>query len=65
MQLFVTVDPQVEVTKVQQTPKPDAQFPSAVPDLLLHSEDEKQVPLTSVEEVEEAPVHWLKNTSLQ
>ena len=44
---------------VQQTPNPEAQFPSAVPPLLVHSVAEKQVPNTSTDE-EDFPVHWLK-----
>ena len=33
---------------MQQTPKPEAQFPSAVPPLSEHSVDEKHVPLLVV-----------------
>jgi len=36
--------PVVETKKMQHTPKPDAQLPLAVPPLLLHSLDVKQVP---------------------
>ena len=44
---------------VQQTPNPDAQFPSALPPLLVHSDAEKQVPNTFTDP-EDFPVHWLK-----
>ena len=38
------VVPQVVVEITQQTPKPAAQFPSAVPPLVEHSELVEQVP---------------------
>ena len=44
----------------QQTPNPEAQFPSAFPALLVHSVLEKHVPRTVWEEDADAPVHWLK-----
>ena len=34
-----SVEPQVEEVITQQTPKPAAQDPSAVPDLVVHSEE--------------------------
>ena len=40
---------------------PAAQFPSAFPDLSVHSVELKQVPKTSTVEVDEAPVHCLKD----
>ena len=43
----------------QQTPKPEAQLPSIEPPLLVHSDEEKQVPRTDDEEVEDLPEHWL------
>ena len=39
------MEPHVEVEITQQTPKPAAQFPSALPPLLVHSLEVKQVPL--------------------
>ena len=45
-----TEEPQVEVEITQHTPNPAAQDPLAVPDLLLHSEAVKHVPI-SVEEL--------------
>ena len=48
--LVETEEPQVEVEMTQQTPNPAAQDPLAVPDLLLHSEAVKHVPI-SVEEL--------------
>ena len=36
--LVEIVEPQIEVEMTQQTPKPAAQFPSAVPPLVEHSE---------------------------
>ena len=44
------MEPQVEVKMTQHTPNPAAQEPSAVPDLLVHSEEVKQVPMV-VEEL--------------
>ena len=44
MELVETVEPQVEVEITQHTPNPRAQDPLAVPDLLEHSEEVKQVP---------------------
>ena len=64
MQFSETVDPQVDTEKVQQTPKPAAQFPSAVPLLPEHSDDVKHVPLISSEDELDFPVHWLKNNKL-
>ena len=48
----------------QQTPNPEAQFPSAFPALLVHSVLEKHVPRTVWEEDVDAPVHWLKNVCI-
>ena len=36
---------------VQQTPNPAAQFPSAVPDFELHSEDVRQLPYIDVSDL--------------
>jgi len=41
----VTVLPEAETEKTQQTPNPAAQFPCADPPLEEHSADVKQVPL--------------------
>jgi hypothetical protein len=49
--------PHVLTVNVQQTPNPDAQFPSALPPLLVHSDAEKQVPNTFTDP-EDFPVHW-------
>jgi len=47
--LFVEmVDPDVFTINTQQTPKPDAQFPLAVPPFDVHSLWVKQVPLRTV-----------------
>ena len=62
MQLLDTVDPQSDTKKVQHTPNPLAQFPSATPPLSLHSVDEKQVPKTFLVVVEDSPVHCLELT---
>ena len=43
-----TVEPQVEVEMTQHTPNPAAQDPLAVPELLLHSEAVKHVPISVV-----------------
>ena len=43
--LVAMIEPHVEVEITQQTPKPAAQFPSALPPLLVHSLEVKQVPL--------------------
>ena len=43
----------------QQTPNPEAQFPSAFPPLLVHSVLEKHVPRTDWDEDDDDPVHWL------
>ena len=48
--LVETVEPQVEDEITQQTPKPAAQEPLAVPALVLHSEEVRQVPIV-VEEL--------------
>ena len=40
-----TEEPQVEVETTQHTPKPEAQEPLAVPDLVVHSEEVRQVPM--------------------
>ena len=42
---------------VQQTPNPLAQFPSALPLELVHSETDKQVPKTVADDVEDLAVH--------
>jgi len=52
------VAPQVVIVNTQQTPNPEAQFPSAFPALLVHSVLEKHVPRTVWEEDADAPVHW-------
>ena len=52
-------DSQNTYVNVQQTPNPAAQFPSALPPLLVHSDAEKQVPNTFTDP-EDFPVHWLK-----
>ena len=44
------MEPQVEVDTTQQTPNPAAQEPSPVPDLLVHSDEVKHVPMV-VEEL--------------
>ena len=44
----------------QQTPNPEAQFPSAFPPLLVHSVLEKQVPRTDWDADDDPPVHWLQ-----
>ena len=62
VQFSETVDPHEDTEKVQHTPKPAAQFPSAVPLLPEHSEDVQHVPLVSSEDVLDLPVHWLKKT---
>ena len=64
MQFSVTVDPQEDTEKMQHTPKPEAQFPSADPFLPAHSDDVKHVPLISSEDVLDFPVHWLKKNGL-
>ena len=38
------MDPMIDYLNTQQTPNPEAQFPSAVPDFELHSVEERQVP---------------------
>ena len=38
-------EPQLEADMTQHTPKPAAQDPLAVPDLLVHSEEVKHVPM--------------------
>ena len=43
------MEPQVEVEITQHTPNPAAQVPLASPDLLVHSEEVKQVPIVVVE----------------
>ena len=48
MELVETEEPQVEVEITQHTPNPAAQDPLAVPDLLLHSEAVKHVPISVV-----------------
>ena len=45
---------------VQQTPKPEAQFPSIVPLFELHSDLVKQVPMSPLD----FPVHMLKESKL-
>ena len=47
--------PQADTEKVQQTPNPEAQLPSTVPDLSLHSVELKHVP-NMVES--DLAVHW-------
>ena len=44
-----TEEPQVELDITQHTPNPRAQDPLAVPDLLSHSEEVKQVPIVVAE----------------
>ena len=53
-----TLVSQKKVTKVQVLPNPAAQFPSALPPLLVHSELEKHVPNTVCVDVEDDPEHW-------
>ena len=43
VQFSVMVEPVLVTVKTQQTPNPAAQFPVAVPPLLLHSDEVKQV----------------------
>lgn len=57
MQLLETDEPQVLTKNVQHTPKPAAQLPSTEPPLFVHSVDEKHVPYTVRDEVEDEPVH--------
>ena len=49
----------ISYSKVQHTPNPAAQFPSALPPLPVHSVDEKHIPKTCSEVEEELAVHSL------
>lgn len=64
--LFIEIWFDVEVTvKRQHTPKPAAQFPLALPPLLVHSDEVKQVPFRLIPDVVAGPLSDLQGTFLK
>ena len=57
--LYTKNVPRKSYVNTQQTPNPEAQFPSAFPPSLVHSVLEKHVPRTDWDEDDDDPVHSL------